>query len=162
MTNKSSSINTFFKTSVILVLFLTMAGLVIFKTGVLDGKGSSNGGLSGIVSVMGTVKLADLNLSKGEIRKINRAVATHKATFNQVDLYLDVKDGFRDITTKTVLVWAMVLETNDECEVRSWSRKTDRGDLVPQMVMYMNKAAKEYEEFKRFPDVKQNFKCLYI
>ena len=81
MTNKSSSINTFFKTSVILVLFLTMAGLVIFKTGVLDGKGSSNGGLSGIVSVMGTVKLADLNLSKREIRKINRAVAAHKATF---------------------------------------------------------------------------------
>ena len=162
MTQKKTGVNSFFKTSAILVLFLTMAGLIVFKTGLLERRTSNSDGLSGIVSVKGTVKLDDLNLSKVEVRKINRAVAAHRATFKQVDLFLDAKDGSKDITPSTILVWAMVLETSGECEVRSWSRKTARGDLIPQMVMYMNKAAKEYEEFKRFPDVKQNFKCLYI
>lgn len=162
MTKKSSGSNTFFKASLIVSLFLCMAGLLAFKIGVFDKGLSSSEGLSGLVSVKGTVSLDDLNLSKGEVKKINRAVGSHKQTFTQVDLFLDVKDGSRDMDKDTVLVWAMVLETNGECEVRSWSRKISRDDLVTQMVLYMNKAAREYEDFKKFPDVKQNFKCLYI
>lgn len=162
MAKKKSDGNTFLKTSVILVVFLALAGLLAFKTGLIQRDGASVEGLSGIVSVRGTVKLADLNLSKSEVKKINRAVDQHKGTFDQIDLFLDAKDGSNDMNNKTVLVWAMVLETNGDCEVRSWSRKISRENLVPQMVIYMNKAAKEYEEFKRFKDVKQNFKCLYI
>jgi len=161
MTKKKSDSNMFFKTTIILILFSAMGGLIAFKTGAFE-KGLSSEGLSGVVSVKGTVKFEDLNLSTGEVQKINRAVSTHKKTFAQVDLFLDAKGDPEKMNGKTVLVWAMVLETNGDCEVRSWSRKISRGDLVPQMVLYMNKAAREYEEFKRFPDVKQNFKCLYI
>jgi len=162
MTKKNSSPKTFFKTSVILALFLVMGALVVFKTVVSEEGLFGDEGLSGVVSVKGTVKVEALNLSKGEVSKLNRAVASHKDTFTKVDLFLDVKDGSRAVNSNTILVWAMVLQANGDCEVRSWSRKTARGDLVPQMVLYMNKAAKEYEEFKRFPDVQQNFKCLYI
>lgn len=162
MTKRESGFNSFLKACFIVALFLSMAGLVAFKIGVFD-KGLSNSeGLSGLVSVKGTVSLDDLSLSKNEVKKLNRAVNTHKQTFTQVDLFLDVKDGSRDVDKNTVLVWAMVLETNGECEVRSWSRKISRDDLVTQMVLYINKAAREYEDFKKFPDVKQNFKCLYI
>ena len=139
-----------------------MAGLIVFKTGVLTGGEAAGEGLSGMVSVKGTVKVEDLSLSRSEVSKINRAVADHKDTFSQVDLFLDVKDGSRTIESGTVLIWAMVLETDGDCEVRSWSRKISRNDLVPQMILYMNKAAKEYEQFRKYPDVKQNFKCLYI
>jgi hypothetical protein len=162
MAKKNSDSNIFFKTSVIMVLFFAMATVIAFKAGVFESNGTSGSGLSGVVSVKGTVRLKDLNLSKSEVKKINRAIAAHKKTFTQVDLFLDAKDGSKDIKSTTILVWAMVLETNGDCEVRSWSRKTTRDDLVPKMVMYMNKAAKEYEELKRFPDVKQSFKSLYI
>lgn len=150
------------KAATIFVLFLFMAGLIVFKTGIFTGGDAAEKGLSGLVSVKGTVRIENLNLSKSEVTKINRAVAGHQDTFSQVDLFLDVKDGSREIDPKTVLIWAMVLETNGDCEVRSWSRKVSRGDLVAQMILYMNKAAKEYEKFKKYPDVKQNFKCLYI
>jgi hypothetical protein len=108
------------------------------------------------------VKLEDLALSRNEVVKINRAVEEHRDTFTQIGLFLDAKSLSGSIDDKTVLVWAMVLETNGDCEVRSWSRKVARADLVPQMVLYMTKAAREYEQFKKFPDVKQDFKCLYI
>ena len=139
-----------------------MAGLIVYKTGVFTGGDSASQGLSGMVSVKGTVKVEDLHLSQSEVSKINRAVSGHKDTFSQVDLFLDVKDGGRTIDPKTVLIWAMVLETDGDCEVRSWSRKISRSDLVAQMILYMNKAAEEYEKFRKYPDVKQNFKCLYI
>jgi hypothetical protein len=150
------------KAAAFFVLFCCMAGLIVFKTGILTGGDAPGQGLAGTVAVKGTVKVEDLNLSKSEVSKINRAVADHRDTFSQVDLFLDVKDGRRTIDANTVLIWAMVLETDGDCEVRSWSRKISRSDLVAQMILYMNKAAKEYEQFKKYPDVKQNFKCLYI
>lgn len=162
MGKKSSNQQTVFKVSVIVVLFLFMVGLVVFKTGVLESSDSFSDGLSGLVAVKGTVKAADLGLTKNEVKKINRAVDSHQAMFSQVDVFLDSKGGKGGIDQSTVLVMAMVLETNGECEVRSWSRKVPRSELVPQMILYMNKAAKEYEQFKKYPDVKQNFKCLYI
>jgi hypothetical protein len=162
MSRKGSNTNNFFRVGIILTFFFVMGALVVFKISLSEKSFFDDEGLSGVVSVKGTVRAADLNLSKGEVSKINKAVASYRETFSKVDLFLDVKDGSRDVNSDTVLVWAMVLQANGDCEVRSWSRKTARGDLVPQMVLYMNKAAKEYEEFKRFPDVKQNFKCLYI
>ncbi len=162
MTKKDSGLRSSLRIGAISILFLTMVGLVVFKTGMFHSASTDGGGLSGVVSVKGTVKAEDLNLSGSEVSKLNHAVEKHRNTFTKVDLFLDAKGDSGDISGKTVLVWAMVLETNGECEVRSWSRKIARGELVPQMVLYMNKAAKEYEHFQKFPDVKQNFKCLYI
>ena len=162
MSRKEDHSRTRVKAAAIFVLFICLAGLIVFKTGVFVGSDVAEQGLSGLVSVKGTVKVEDLKLSQSEVSKINRAVDGHKDTFSQVDLFLDVKDGSRAIGSKTVLIWAMVLETDGDCEVRSWSRKISRSDLVAQMILYMNKAAKEYEQFKKYPDVKQNFKCLYI
>lgn len=162
MSKKKSGSNRFLKASLFAVLFFTLAGVLIFKAGVLHSGAVSSDGLSGLVSVKGTVKLGDLGLSGNEVKRINRAVGGHKDVFTQVDLFLDAKDGKDASQAKTVLVMAMVLETNGDCEVRSWSRKISRSDLVPQLIKYMKRAAKEYEQFKKFPDVKQNFKCLYI
>jgi hypothetical protein len=147
---------------VVLVLLIALGSVVAFSTGLFTGERVASDGLSGLVSVKGTVKLEDLALSRNEVVKINRAVEEHRDTFTQIGLFLDAKSLSGSIDDKTVLVWAMVLETNGDCEVRSWSRKVARADLVPQMVLYMTKAAREYEQFKKFPDVKQDFKCLYI
>lgn len=97
-----------------------------------------------------------------EVAAINRAVAAHRGTFTKVNLHLDAKGGADNITDKTEMTWSMALETSGDCEVKSWSRKVKRGELVGQMVSYMHKAAREYEEFTKFPDVNQNFQTLYI
>lgn len=162
MHKKNSGSNKFFKSSLLAIIFFCLAGVLIFKTGILHSGTGGESGLSGLVSVKGTVKIDDLGLSGNEVKRINRAVAGHKDMFTQVDLFLDAKSGRDAAKPTTVLVMAMVLETNGDCEVRSWSRKISRADLVPQLIKYMNRAAKEYEQFKQFPDVKQNFKCLYI
>lgn len=160
-TKKGSQSNYGVKASIFVLLLLAMAGLIAYGSGVIESGSKSGDGLSGLVSVKGTVNLEALKLSKSEVAMINRAVDKHQDMFNQVDLYIDSKGG-SDIDDKTVLVMALVLDANGECEVRSWSRKVVRHDLVSQLVRYMGKAANEYEQFKKYPDVKQNFKCLYI
>jgi hypothetical protein len=144
------------------VILLAVAGVALFAPGLFTGEQAASDGLSGVVSVKGTVKLPALDLSQNEVATLNQAVQEHKDTFSQVDLFLDSKGGPDQMEGDTVLVWAMVLETNGECEIRSWSRKVARADLVPQVVLYMKKAAREYADFRKYPDVTQNFKCLYI
>ncbi|WP_419785565.1 hypothetical protein [Pseudodesulfovibrio sp.] len=141
--------------------FVIMIGAMAARIGVFSGSGSETA-LSDVVAVKGTVKVDDLRLTGGEVRKLNRAVEEHRGMFPEVDLFLDVKDKSHNMEPDTVLVWAMILKANGECEVRSWSRKVSRTDLVPQMILYMDRAAKEYQEFMKHPDVKQSFKCLYI
>lgn len=136
--------------------------MLVFKTGLIKSSAADSDGLSGLVAVKGTVDVAELDLTGNEVKRINRAVNDHKSMFTQVDIFLDAKEGSNPGNSKTMLVMAMVLETNGDCEVRSWSRKISRKELVPQMILYMKKAAEEYSQFKKFPDVKQNFKCLYI
>lgn len=147
--------------SIITAFVLVVTAAVVFKTGVFK-PGSSSRGLSGLVSVRGTVSLKQLKLSQKEVAAINRAVAAHRGTFTKVNLHLDAKGGADNITDKTEMTWSMALETSGDCEVKSWSRKVKRGELVGQMVSYMHKAAREYEEFTKFPDVNQNFQTLYI
>ncbi|MEF2230396.1 MAG: hypothetical protein V3571_05670 [Pseudodesulfovibrio sp.] len=162
MERKGLFSRTSFRTGAIFVVFLVMIGLIVTRTGIFWGDRTDGEGLSDIVAVKGTVKVDDLHLSEVEVSRLNRAVEGHKGTFAQVDLFLDVKAGAKDIAPETVLIWAMVLKADGECEVRSWSRKVARSDLVPQMILYMNKAAREYGEFQKHPDVRQSFKCLYI
>ena len=161
MTKQGSTLNVVIKSCVLMVFFLALGGAIVFYTGVLQGASSSEG-LSGLVSVKGTVKVADLGLSKGEVKKINRMINKHEDTFSRFNFYLDTTGEPGRINANTELIVAVVLETDGQCEVRSWSKKIYRNNLVPQMVTYIKKAAAEYEKFKQFPDVKQNFKCLYI
>lgn len=148
--------------TVITAVFLVMVGFLVFKTNLLKTGSMSVAGLSGVVSVRGTVSLEQLKLSKQEILAINNAVAEHKNTFSKINLHLDAKGGSKNITDSTVLTWEMAMDTTGDCEVKSWSRKVKRGDLVNQMVAYMHKAAREYKEFQKYPDVNQKFQTLYI
>jgi hypothetical protein len=140
---------------------VAVAGLVYFQTDLFRG-GSPDRGLSGLVSVRGAVSLERLSLSEQEIAAINQAVTKYRDTFSKVDLVVDTVGKVDKITPSTVLVFAVELQTNGDLVVKSWSRKVPRGKMVSQLVGYMGKAAREYKEFKRFPDVKQNFKTLYI
>lgn len=158
-TKKNSQSHTGVKFTVVMLLAMAMVSVVVYGTGVMAPSASSDG-LSGLVSVKGTVNVDALNLSTSEISRINRVVDEHSDMFTKIDVYLDAKT--KEIDGNTVLVMALVLDTNGDCEVRSWSRKISRQDLVSQLVRYMGKAAGEYEQFKKYPDVKQNFKCLYI
>jgi cell division protein FtsI/penicillin-binding protein 2 len=141
--------------------FVAVAGLVYFQTDLFR-TASSERGLSGLVSVRGSVSLEQLALSEQEIGVINQAVAKYRDTFSKVDLIVDTVGRVDKITPDTILVFAVELQTNGDLVVKSWSRKVPRGKMVSQLVGYMGKAASEYKEFKRFPDVKQNFKTLYI
>lgn len=138
-----------------------MAAALFYGVGGVGFSQNSGAGLSGLVSVKGSVNAEALKLSDGEVTRINRVVNDLSSFFSQVDIYLDAK-GSKEIDSNTVLVMALVLETNGDCEIRSWSRKVAREDFVPQLERYMQRAAAEYKQFKRYPDVKQDFKCLYI
>jgi hypothetical protein len=162
MVKKTKKVFTPYLIGAVFVLVLAVGSVALFAPGLFVGERAASDGLSGVVSVKGTVRLEALALTGGEVMEINRAVSEHKGVFRQIDLFLDAKSETGAIEADTVLVWAMVLETDGECEVRSWSRKVERAGLVPQMVLYMQKAAREYEEFRKYPDVTQNFKCLYI
>lgn len=141
--------------------FVATTGLVYFQTDLFRPV-SSERGLSGLVSVRGSVSLEQLGLTEQEIATINQTVARYHDTFSKVDLVVDTVGHEEKITPKTILVFAVELETNGDLVVKSWSRKIPRDGMVSQLVGYMGKAAREYKEFKRFPDVKQNFKTLYI
>lgn len=145
----------------IFFFFVAVAGLVYFQTDLFR-LASPERGLSGLVSVRGSVSLEQLALSEQEIGIINQAVARYRDTFSKVDLIVDTVGHVDKITPNTVLVFAVELQTSGDLVVKSWSRKVPRDKMVSQLVGYMGKAAGEYKEFKRFPDVKQNFKTLYI
>ncbi len=152
--------------NVLLVAFLCfvigVAGLVYFKTDLFRTMVAKPEGLSGLVAVRGPVSLKQLNFSQREIRAINRAVAAHRNTFVKVDMILAPAGNVDEIKENTLLVFAVSLKTASDLEVKSWSRKLQRKKLVGQFVDYLRKAAAEYEEFQKFPDVKKNFKTLYI
>ncbi len=162
MASKSSQARRPFVVGSITVFFVLLIGVVVFKVGLLTRMQVPGSGLSGLVSVRGSVGLENLRLTKAEISTINKAVDLHRDTFVQVILTLDVKGGTEVIKKNTEMAWSLALETNGNCEVRSWNRKVKRDRLVKQMVSYMAKAAREYKDFKKFPDVEQNFKTLYI
>lgn len=136
-------------------------GLVYFKTDLLRFDSTRTEGLSGLVAVRGSVSLDQLHLSEQEIAAINTVVNAHKNTFTKVDMIVDALGHVNEINEDTVLVFAVSLKAGD-LEVKSWSRKLERRVLVAQFVDYIRKAATEYEEFRKFPDVKKNFKTLYI
>lgn len=159
---KQNGMKAFIRNTLIVTAFLLLGGVIAVQVGVLDTGSDPSDGLSGMVAVKGSVSAQQLGLSEAEVKRINRAVGSHKKMFSQVSVFLDAREDKDPSDSKTILVMAMVLETDGNCEVRSWSRKVSRDKLISQMEVYMKKAAREYEEFQKFPDVQQNFKCLYI
>lgn len=147
---------------VVACILLVGVGLIYFKTDLLKTSATRPSGISGLVSVRGSVSLEQLDLSRQEIRAINNAVTAHKATFTQVDMIVDSVGNGDRIEEDTVLVFAVSMKTKGDLEVKSWSRKIERRKMVAQFVDYIRKAAMEYERFQEFPDVKKNFKTLYI
>lgn len=164
MVSKSARSGKSTQVAVLAVLCFMIAGasLVYLKTDLFRDASPAQVGLSGLVSVRGSVSLEHLALSPREIKAINKVVNAHKGTFTKVDMVVDAVGQVDEVKDSTVLVFAMALKTNGDLEIKSWSRKVKRSVLVDQMVSYMYKAAKEYDEFQKFPDVKQNFKTLYI
>ncbi len=146
----------------VVCFMLAGAALIYFKTDLFRSGAPGPVGLSGLVSVRGSVSLEQLAFSSREVQAINKVVMAHKNTFTKVDMVVDAVGSVDSVNDSTVLVFAMELKTNGDLQVKSWSRKVKRGALVDQVVAYMYKAAKEYDEFKKFPDVKRNFKTLYI
>ncbi|MCJ2164436.1 MULTISPECIES: hypothetical protein [unclassified Pseudodesulfovibrio] len=145
----------------VVALFLVAGvGLFFFKTQLFQRQAA--GGLSGLVSVRGSVSLEQLRLTTQEVGIINKVVSEHRNTFTRVDLTVNAVGSVDEINESTVLEFAVSLQTNEDLVVKSWNRKIQRGKMIAQLVAYMQKAAGEYEEFKRYPDVKQNFKTLYI
>jgi len=152
------------KVSLLAVFLFLLAGfgLVYFKTDLLHTATAKPEGVSGLISVRGAVSLEQLDFSQREIQAINKAVNSHKKTFTKVDMIVDAVGHVDEIREDTMLVFAVSLKTGGNLEVKSWSRKLERRMLVAQFVDYLRKAATEYEEFQKFPDVKKNFKTLYI
>ena len=164
MVKKGFSVGRYPKVSLLAATCFLLAGLglVYFKTDLLHTVSVKPEGMSGLVSVRGSVSLEQLDFSQREIQAINRAVKTYRKTFTKVDMIVDAVGHTDAIREDTMLVFAVSLKTNGDLEVKSWSRKLERRLLVAQFVDYLRKAATEYEEFKKFPDVKKNFKTLYI
>lgn len=173
MTNGQKSSNTALGL-LIFVLFLSLAGLMAFKTGVLDissfkKKPTYNTELIKTVSFRGPVKAKDLNLSHNEVRSINQAVLKNKTTFSGMILELDVWEYMRPIKvdSSTLLDMVIVLDIDPDCEVRSWNSKISRTDLVPQMVRYIEKCAGELKRYNDNPDIRNSpemkkFKRIYM
>ncbi|MBG0788985.1 MAG: hypothetical protein H0S80_00635 [Desulfovibrionaceae bacterium] len=151
------------KVGMLAVMCFLIAGisLVYFKTDLIRHVAAKPESLSGLVTVRGAVSLDQLHLSQQEVHAINQVVNDHKDTFSKVDMIVDAVGHVNEITEDTLLVFAVSLKAGD-LEVKSWSRKLERRILVAQFVDYIRKAATEYEEFRKFPDVKKNFKTLYI
>ncbi|BDQ34900.1 hypothetical protein [Pseudodesulfovibrio portus] len=164
MVKQGSRANRYSKVSLLAVILFLLAGfgLVYFKTDLLHVVAEKPEGVSGLVSVRGAVSLEQLHFSQQEIQAINNVVNSHRKTFTKVDMIVDAVGHVDEIKDDTVLVFAVSLKTSGNLEVKSWSRKLERKLLVAQFVDYLRKAATEYEEFQKFPDVKKNFKTLYI
>ena len=164
MVKEGSWVGENYKVTVLAVVcfFLVGIGLIYFKTDLLGSVVAKSEGVSGLVAVRGSISLDDLDFSQQEIRAINKAVKSHSKTFTKVDMIVDAVGHEEKIQEDTMLVFAVSMKTNSDLEVKSWSRKLKRRMLVAQFVDYLRKAATEYEEFQKFPDVKKNFKTLYI
>lgn len=151
-------------------LFLFLAGLVAFKAGMIKSdlftsKTDNATELAKSVVIQGMVRLKDLKLSQGEVKQINRTVFKHRDVFSAVNVIVDYEDkqmARTEIKKNTLLAMYMVLDIDSDCQVRSWGKCVSRADFVPQMVRYIERAARELEPYKTRERMKRNFKKLYI
>jgi len=148
--------------------FVFLFVLALSKSGWVDlsiftGPPTYDSELLSTVSVRGSIKPEDLNLSPKEIKKINFAVMKHSKDFKKVDIQLDRDDphGPATVDKDTLLNMSVVLEIDKDCEIHSWDSKVPRDNLAPQMINYLEKAADEYLHYRKALDKKRKFK-LYL
>lgn len=117
-----------------------------------------------MVSVKGAVKVKDLHLSQKEARKINNACLKHRKVFPKVDVTLNMTDQFApiDVQRNTKLQLTLVFTSDEEAEVRCWTRTVSRARLVAFMVRSMDKAVSEYIHYRDLPNRTREFRRLYI
>jgi len=155
---------------VVFIIFLFMGiGATAFATGVVDLSFFSTrpvwgAQLSDMVSFRGAVKLDDLRLSRSEIRKINHATMVNRTVFDRVQLTLNMADRYAPVQVdkNTKLTVGLKLDAGDGCEVKSWDKDILRKNLVPYMVRYMKRAARELVHYRKHPEVKNGVARLYI
>lgn len=152
---------------IVLLLVLAAVSVIAFQGKVLtffSSPSSADRQLLNMVSVEGTVKVEDLKLSQAEIKKINYAALKHRTLFPNVNVTVNMGDKYAPVIVEgtTRLELTMVFNSDEEAEVRSWSRMVTRSKLVPFMLKSMNKAASEYVHYRDLPGRKREFKRLYI
>lgn len=153
---------------IFVVLLCAGGALVVFKTDFLRMQRaeftSYDSELLEMVSVKGLVKLADLNLSRSEIKKLNYAALSHRETFPRVDVTLNptTKHKPEKFEHSTPLKLSLVFKTKGETEVHCWHRTVKRCDLVPHVVRSMKQAVDEYRHYRDLPDRTRPLKRLYL
>lgn len=152
-----------------LLFFIAGGGIVAFKTSLAtlsftNVRPAYKAELLDMVSIHGSVKVDDLNLSNKEVKKINFAALKHRRLFPRVDMRLDMEDKFAPIQVEsaTMLEMSLVLVADDNSDVTCWTRKVSRKELVPSMVRFMDRAASEFTHYRNIPDPEKRFKRLYI
>lgn len=149
----------------IITAFLSLAALVVFKSGIVNlNDRSLDKSLLPSVALSGMVRVADLNLSSGEIRTINHAALRHKSVFDKYNFHLNYagRPDSRKIDPNTVLVMNVLLKVEGGGEIASWDSRVARDRLVPTMVEYLEKAAGELERIQKIEKGKKTFKRIYI
>lgn len=152
----------------IIAAFLSLTALVVFKSGVVNPlfnrQQALDKSLLSSVALSGMVRLADLNFSPGEIKRINYAALKYKSVFDKFDFNLNYEGRVsnRKVEQETVLVMDILLKVDGGGEISSWSSRVEREHLVPTMVEYIDKAAGELERIQKLEKGKKSFKRIYI
>jgi len=131
---------------IVLLLVMATGAVVVFQSGFF---GRSNqpvydSSLVDCVTVTGTIRADDLNLSGKEITRINRLMSKFSLSFDSIEVNLELEDQFApiEIENDTVLVLRLRCQA-PEMEVAFWSRKVPRNRLVKHMETAVPEAAKE-------------------
>lgn len=148
-----------------IVLLLVMAGgaVVFFQSGFFGGSNQPryDSSLVDAVSVTGTIRVGDLNLSGKEVTKLNRLMSKYALAFERIDINLELENQFApiEIEKDTLLVLSLHCHS-DHIEVAFWSRKVARGRLVKHVEKSMAEAARELKWAKKQPDA--NVRRIYL
>ncbi|QJB55342.1 hypothetical protein [Pseudodesulfovibrio sp. zrk46] len=151
------------------VLLLAVGAIAAFQTGLVDRAFATKAPsysreLLDMVKMSGSVKVSDLGLSSKDIHKLNVAAMKVRRAFSRIDISLNMEDKFAPVKVKrdTHLELDMVFKTDEDCEVKCWTRTVPRKRLVAHMVRAMDEAMSEYEYYQKMPGVKGQFKRLYM
>lgn len=148
--------------------FVFLSTLAVFKSGWVDindfkSKTVYDEALVSELSLKGSVRSAELDLSRKEIKQINIVVLRYRKDFPQVDVQLDRagREATREVKGDTLLRMIVTLKVSNDCEMQSWGQRVTRNDLAPEMVASIERGASEFEHYRASLDKKGKFKFYY-
>ncbi len=169
MARESTSSNTGRNVAILLLLLIAAGTIVAFQTDFVrwafaKKAPSYSKELLAMISVNGSVKVKDLNLTGKEIKAVNFAAMKVSKVFPSVNVSLDMLDRFAPIKVEndTELKLGMVFKTEENCEVAFWTRTIPRKRLIPHMVRSMEEAMSEFENIRKLSRGEKTFKRLYL